>query len=404
MINLNIKIAKNNKFATANLGCFLRLPLTRHNLAYASLLARLQMNASLYFPTMQKQRALFSSLYDLQFEIVPQLFGRQIILSSLANFVEPKQVLDPDYNYEQIIQKLALVIEHPSFARQLIIFSKRQLLAEYQELMASPANFALDRFFKIWYQKEPDYADDFIGSLSEIKTANPQTIANFAASLRAVPMAVFGQAQEPALLQQLVKMQFKQAGLLKVFAPKAVDIAAPNLRISRSEEQQNGQAQFLLGYAYQHQLSRQEQVTATVIAEYLAGDQSSKLFRQIREQIGAAYAVEANSFAHNSLFLINMGIDPQQIGSARAIVQAELKKIATGQVDLSLLRKAKRALTNAYLLRQDQSEYQLMQLLRQQLLPGFADFDQLKAIKGVTSAKMASLVKKMDLNESYVLK
>ena len=43
---LNIAIEKNEKFTTANLGCFLRLPLTRHNIDFASLLCRMQMDAT----------------------------------------------------------------------------------------------------------------------------------------------------------------------------------------------------------------------------------------------------------------------------------------------------------------------------------------------------------------------
>lgn len=403
MININIKIAKNVKFTTAAVGCFLRLPLTRHNLAYASLLARMQMNASLYYPTIQKQQALFANLYDLQFEIVPQLFGREIILSYLANFIEPSQVLDPDYHYETIVRQLALVIEHPSFAQDLLTFSQKQLLAEYQEIMAEPANFALDRFFKIWYQKTPDFADDFVGPVAEIKAATSAKLANFAVNLRDLPLTIVGVAENVPLMTQLVHRLFRQAGLLKVFKQNNLDIMAPSLKISRCEEQHNGQAQLYLGYGCPH-LKPQEQITAAVVAQYLAGNQSSKLFSRVREQLGAAYAVEATSFVHNSLFLINMGLAPQQISTAKKIVEQELKKIKAKEIDPLLLRKAKKALANAYLLGQDRISFQLGQMLRQQLLPGYKEFDRLDAINKVSPAKMATFAKSLFLNESYVLK
>ena len=72
MLNINVAIEKNEKFTTANLGCFLRFPLTKHNLAYASLLAKMQMNASLFFPRISSQETAFKNLYDIQFEVVPQ--------------------------------------------------------------------------------------------------------------------------------------------------------------------------------------------------------------------------------------------------------------------------------------------------------------------------------------------
>lgn len=48
-------IIKNEKFSTAALVFSLRMPLTGHNLAYASLLARMQMNASASYPTLSEQ-------------------------------------------------------------------------------------------------------------------------------------------------------------------------------------------------------------------------------------------------------------------------------------------------------------------------------------------------------------
>ena len=95
MLTTNIAIRKNKKFTTAAIGCFLRLPLTKHNLAYASLLARIQMNSSLSYPSLALQQKRLAELYDLQLEIMPQVFGKEILLTYYANFVEPIEILDP---------------------------------------------------------------------------------------------------------------------------------------------------------------------------------------------------------------------------------------------------------------------------------------------------------------------
>ena len=89
MLTTNIAIRKNKKFTTAAIGCFLRLPLTKHNLAYASLLARIEMNSSLSYPSLALQQKRLAELYDLQLEIMPQVFGKEILLTYYANFVEP---------------------------------------------------------------------------------------------------------------------------------------------------------------------------------------------------------------------------------------------------------------------------------------------------------------------------
>ena len=103
----NITIRKNKKFTTAALGCFLRLPLTSHNLAFASLLSRLQSNTSMLYPQIAEQTRRLADLYDLQLDIMPQLFGKEIILTYYANFVEPTEVLDPEYVCQEIIQTIS---------------------------------------------------------------------------------------------------------------------------------------------------------------------------------------------------------------------------------------------------------------------------------------------------------
>lgn len=404
MLTINTAIDENKKFSTASIGCFLRLPLTKHNLAYASLLARMQMNASLYFPSIRKQQDHLSELYDLQFEVQPQLFGKELVLSYLANFVEPLELLDPDYTYGKIIETLALIIQHPSFDETLLDFSRKQLLADYQEIMAEPSNIALDRFFKLWYQNDPDYAENFMGPVDEIKMATSGQMQRFSNNLRSVPTTILGFARDQKLLNHLIQQEFKQAGLLKEFMINGLTIPAPKLELEQSDQRGNLQAQLMIGYGYHSGLDYRQQVAGMVLAQYLAGDPSSKLFSKIREELGAAYAVEANNFANNSLFLINAGLDPTKVEEAKAIITTEIEAVGAGKIDLELLKKAKKALVNIQLIGHDQQNWQLAQSLRNQLFPGYSEFDRLEAIKKVTAVQLRNFTQNLFLNESYVLK
>lgn len=51
--------------------------------------------------------------YSFQFEAVVQLFGKEMVISYLANFVEPQEILDPDYNYRQIAETFAGLATRP---------------------------------------------------------------------------------------------------------------------------------------------------------------------------------------------------------------------------------------------------------------------------------------------------
>lgn len=397
-------IKKNFKFKTAVIGCFLRFPLTSHNLAYASFLARLQMNASLYFPSIRLQQEVLADLYDVQFEVTPQLFGKEIVLSYLVDFIEPTEILDPNYNYGKIIEDLTLIIQHPNFDQDLVNFSRQQLLNDYQELLEEPANLAADRFFRLWYKDYPDYAETFMGSVNEIKQATPIQLQRFSQILISYPTTIVGLAKYPTELSKIVVANFNTPGLAKDFHTKDIVIPAPKLQTTNAEAKGSLQAQLLLGYGINHFLGYQEQIVGEVLAHYLAGSQSSILFSKIREELGAAYAVDATNFANNSLFLISVGLDPAKAQQAEKIISTEIARIAHGQIDLLLLKKVKKELVNQRLINHDQESWLLSRILRKQLFVGLAEFDGLQALKAITPSQLTHFAQNLFLNESYILK
>ena len=404
MLTTNIEIRKNKKFTTAVVGCFFRLPLTSHNLAFSSLLARLQMNTSLAYPTIATQQQKLAQLYDLQFDVLPQLFGKEIILTYYANFVEPAEILDPDYTYDEIIETLSQIIKSPSYDQNLLAYAKRQLEEDYNELMEQPANYAIDRFFKLWYRDHPDYAENFMGPIQEIKDAGLDEMNNFVSSLRDVPMAVLGMARDNNQLTKLVNQYFRGAGIIKQFEVDDLTIPAENNPLEKTEEQDNAQAQLLMGFGFKQKITYQGQIAGLLLSQYLAGDQSSKLFNQIREELGAAYDVEANSFANNNLFLINAGLDPAKIEDAKRIVFNEMQRIADGEIDEALFKKSKKSLERNTKIGLDGQNWQLGQALRSALFPEYTNFDRAAAIKRATSHQLVDFVKNLFFNESYILK
>lgn len=404
MLTTNITIRKNKKFTTAGIGCFLRLPLTNHNLAFASLLSRLQMNTSLSYPTIAAQQRKLAQLYDLQLDIMPQLFGNQIILMYYANFVEPIEVLDPDYTYEEIIQTISQIIRFPAYDNNLFDYAKRQLEDEYREIMVQPSNYALDRFFKLWYENQPEYAENFMGPIDEIKNTTIVEMRDFIENLRDIPMAVIGMGRDNQLMTKILRNIFKGAGIIKKFQVSDLVIPAKRKLIEKVDEQDNIQAQLLMGFGFKQRISYQEQVVGLLLEQYLAGDQSSKLFSQIREELGAAYDVQASDFANNSLFLINAGIDPQKVEPAKRIILNEMQKLMDGNIDEELFRKSKKAVYRNTRIGLDNQNWQLGQALRAELLPDYLDFDREAAIKKATPHQLINFVQNLFFNESYILK
>lgn len=398
-------ILKNEKFSTAALAFSIRISLTGHNLAYASLLARMQMNATKNYPTLSSQQVVLADLYDLDFAVIPQLYGNKLILTYIANFVEPHVVLDPDYTYDRIIETLADIIQHPLFDQQLLDLSKQQLLDGFRELMESPANRALDSFFRLWYKDSPDYANTFMGPIEEIQDADLASLKKYAEHLHQAPALIYGIARDPDYVGKLAEKNFNFAGLLDEFWSIANEIPAPKESIERIENQDNLQAQLFMGYGFQSgKMTYQEQAAGLILVQYLAGDQSSKLFTKIREELGAAYSVEANNYANNALLLINAGLDPAKVDQAKEIIQQEINEVANGNVDKELFTKAKKAVRNIRSIREDQESFYLAEILKKELFVSYADVDFAKLLTQTTTQSLVRFAKKLSFKESYVLK
>ncbi|MGO2722751.1 MAG: M16 family metallopeptidase [Lactobacillus sp.] len=404
MLNRTIKITPNDKFSTAAVGCFLRLPLTRHNLAYANLLTRSQLNMTLDYPTVSQQQRKLAEQYDLNFDAGIQLFGKQLIISYTLDLVEPSMVLDPAYTYESVITVFSNLVQHPYFDQRVIDLTKRQLAEEVSKLMTEPENVAYQQFFEHWYQATPDYADNLPATLAELENATPASFSKFSESLQTVPTVILGQARDAQQLQAICEKSFHQVGLSQPFASLEVTIPAESAYQTQVEVKHYLQSQLLLGYGYHGKMPFMAQVVGLVLADYLAGDQSSRLFVQVREQLGAAYEIDASCYANNSLLLIAAGLDQKQVPAAKALIQRELTRVQLGQIDSALLRKVKRGLLDLHVASADQQSWHLLQALRGELLPGYRKFDRLQAIKQVTPAKLKAFALNLFLNESYLLK
>lgn len=404
MLLIDTSVTENTKFTTAMIGCFLRIPLTQHNLAFANLLARDQMNVSLFFPTVQRQQKELANLYDLQFEVVPQIFGTEIVLSYIAEFVEPTEILDPDYTYERIIDTYAKIINNPDFGPSMIELAKSQLAADYQELMEEPANYALDRFFKYWYREKPDYADTFMGSIDEIKKADADQLRKFYNGLKMAPATILSIAKGRKQVNNLLNKYFKISGVFKDFEKDTITIPASKQLINKEENKDNLQAQLLIGYRFSQKMTFKDQIRGLVLANYLAGDSSSRLFTEVREKLGAAYAIEANNYAFNSLFLIQAGLDPSKSEQAKDLIIDEISKIQNGEIDSDLFKKVKKNLINNEKINQDQESWHLARLLRWRLLANYLISDQITEIKKVTVKQMSNFAKELKFKESYILK
>ncbi|MCF1783522.1 insulinase family protein [Lactobacillus mulieris] len=400
----NFFITENKNLTKANIGFFLKMPLTGHNLAMASLLAKMQVNSSQYFNTINKQTRALTDLYNMSFDVTPQLYGRELLLMYRLSYIEPLEVMDPEYSYEKIIETFSRIVRYPNLDSKVIKLAQNQLFNEYQELMASPTSYAWEHFFKKWYHDQPDFAHGIMGPINEILEADKEGLDAYSEALTTCPAAMIGNAKNSKYIIKLLKDAFSDYDFEAKFTSSNLVIETLPDPFTDEEKRNFEQAQMLLGFGYNGQLNKKERLAGKFLARYLAGDDSSILFRKIREQLGAAYAVDADNYVNNSLLLVSAGLSHDKLEQASKIAQEEIDNIKAGDIDQAIFKKIKKAIYNEHQYGLDRAGYRIMLKLRALLMPEYAFDDLGKSIRQMQIKDLIKLANKLTLNESFYIK
>lgn len=401
----NLRIEYNLKFTTASLGCFLRIPLTPKNLALANILATMQSSATRTYPSVEMQSRSMSNLYDMNLDIMPEVFGNQIVMSYIANFVEPREILNPDYTYEKVVQTFFDIIKKPLFEERLLEISKSRLHNMRERYYDFPGHMAMQNFLSNWYRNKPNFKDMMWGDEEEFLNANLDDVRQFYKQMTHNPAICLGQAKDADTLTDLVQPYLDWSGFSQEFEVDQVSIPVVKDFQEDSEDLDNLQAHIITGYGFDINKSIiLNQFGGLILSNYLAGDEYSELFRKIREELGAAYSVVADDYLNNSMFLISTAVDKSKVNQVNKIITTSVEKIQRGEVDLDLFKRAKQSLIRHYQISQDDQSIDLIQMLANNLRGRNMTFEKrINHVKSFTVEDMVRFSQELFLNERYCL-
>jgi predicted Zn-dependent peptidase len=140
---------------------------------------------------------------------------------------------------------------------------------------------------------------------------------------------------------------------------------APRLAIRRDCEQHH----VILAFPSVGNTSPQR-YTHSLLATLLGGNMSSRLFQEVREKRGLAYAIDAsvNGLADAGLLEIQAAVDPERTGELLAVVREQLDALAGGHIDPAELHHTREHLKGLLYLGAESTENRMMRLARNTIL------------------------------------
>ena len=144
-----------------------------------------------------------------------------------------------------------------------------------------------------------------------------------------------------------------------------------------------------------------------VLDNVLGGGMSSRLFRKVREELGAAYYIRAESdlMLDHGFFAVSAGVDHLKIEVVIKTILAEMKKLATGLVPAKELNKSKDHLIGNLILGLETSDELASFYGGQEVLTGKVSEPEelIKKVRAVKAGEIRDIAKALFKNNSLNL-
>ena len=261
---------------------------------------------------------------------------------------------------------LSEMVRRPAFRQEEIDSERHVVLEEINMNEDDPTDVAHELFIRALWEGHP-LAPPILGTKESITNMTRETIAGYWGrrySPRSCVVAAAGRVDHAALVDQMDELLGDWEGDEKDRELTPPDIV-PHVSVRRRDTEQ---AHLVFGT---DGLARgDERRWALTLADHiLGGGMSSRLFREIREQRGLAYAVHSfrMPFADTGAAAVYVGTTPTQTDEVLKLIREELDKIMADGVTADELERAKGNVKGSLAMSMEDSNARMTRLGREEL-------------------------------------
>ncbi len=207
--------------------------------------------------------------------------------------------------------------------------------------------------------------------------------------------------------EQLVELVSREFGELKPAANGRFDSAPrPHARITTQYKRELEQAHICLGVPA-YPMADERRFAAAVLNDILGGGMSSRLFQNIREKQGLAYAVfsEMSPYRDAGLLSVYAGTAMETAGQVVRSITEEFRNLKEKPVSPEELRRAKDHLKGSLMLSLESTSARMSHLARQEMYFGrFFSLDELlTSIEAATCDDLQRIAREFFLSEQIAV-
>jgi predicted Zn-dependent peptidase len=268
-----------------------------------------------------------------------------------------------DHHLEQALDVMSDMVYAPLFAD--VDAEREVVLEEIAMYEDTPHELVHDLMSQAIFGDHP-LGRPVIGTADVISTVGRRALTNYHRTMYTagnVVVAAAGNLQHDELVAQLEKAQAKQADSSgrgpRVRSP-LVRPPRPSTRFQRKKTEQYHVCLGAPGIAR----SDRRRFAASLLDALLGGSASSRLFQEIREKRGMAYAVYtfASQYTDTGLIGFYVGTRAENLGDCLEIANEQINEIAEGRLRKGELERAKENLKGRILLSMESTSNRMSRL------------------------------------------
>ena len=264
------------------------------------------------------------------------------------------------------VEVLADIVMHPAFSVDDIGREKKVVLEEIKMVEDTPDDLVHELFTESFWQGHP-LGRPILGTKETVESLTQEGLRRYFTSTYCAPnliVAAVGNIDRDQV-RDLVMRAFDGLPIVSAPISEAPPRVVPATLIRNKELEQSHVCLGTSSYRQDHE----DRYSSYVLNTVLGGSMSSRLFQNVREKRGLAYAVFSGLSAYRDAgsMTVYAGCANDAVGELIDVVIAELRRLKDEPLPDSELRRAKDHLKGSLMLNLESTSSRMSHLARQEI-------------------------------------
>jgi predicted Zn-dependent peptidase len=264
------------------------------------------------------------------------------------------------------VEVLADIVMHPAFSEGDIGREKKVVLEEIKMVEDTPDDLVHELFTESFWQGHP-LGRPILGTKETVESLTKDGLRNYFSSTYCAPnliVAAVGNIEHEQV-RDLVMRAFDGLPTLSAPVTEAPPRVVPSTLIRNKDLEQSHVCLGTSSYCQDHE----DRYSSYVLNTVLGGSMSSRLFQNVREKRGLAYAVFSGLSAYRDAgsMTVYAGCANDAVSELIDVVIAELRRMKDEPLPDSELRRAKDHLKGSLMLNLESTSSRMSHLARQEI-------------------------------------